>query len=225
MKKVKDFIKRNSLCYRLLSIVMRLFRGLRHLVRPNVKVVNHGLRVSIKKDCLGIGNTICVMGGGIVNNAKVRIRGNNNALVIGENVHIGPRCSFWMEGNNISIVIGAGTTFTHTVHFCAQEDGTHIEVGDDCMFSNNIIVRTSDSHPIYDYGTQKRLNPAVSVRIGRHVWVAPGSVVMKGADIGDGVVVGSHTMVNKKIPANVLVVGMPQRIVKENIYWTREALF
>lgn len=158
-------------------------------------------------------------------NAKVRIRGNNNTLMIGENVLVGPRCSFWMEGNNISIVIGAGTTFTHTVHFCAQEDGTSIEVGEDCMFANNIIVRTSDSHPIYDAKTNGRLNPAASVCIGKHVWIAPSSVVMKGADIGDGVVVGSHTMVNKKIPANVLAVGMPMRIVKEDIYWTREALF
>lgn len=225
MNRLKSILERSPYLYRLGSFVMRKFRCLHRLVRPNVKVVNHGLIVSLNRDCLGVNNTIYIMGGGIVKNAKVRIRGNNNTLVIGENVHIGPRCSFWMEGNNISIVIGAGTTFTHTVHFCAQEDGTHIEVGDDCMFSNNIIVRTSDSHPIYDSRTKERLNPPASVRIGRHVWVAPSSVVMKGADIGDGVVVGSHTMVNKKIPANALVVGMPQRIVKENIYWTREALF
>lgn len=100
-----------------------------------------------------------------------------------------------------------------------------IAVGEDCMFSNNIIVRTSDSHPIYDSTTNERLNPAASVQIGNHVWIAPSSVVMKGANIGDGVIVGSHTMVNKKVSANVLVVGMPMRVIKENVYWTREALF
>ena len=63
MRKVKDFIKKNSFCYSLFSIVIRLFRSFHRLVRPNVKVVNHGLRVSLKKDCLGTGNTIYVMGG------------------------------------------------------------------------------------------------------------------------------------------------------------------
>ena len=51
MRKVKDFIKKNSFCYSLFSIVIRLFRSFHRLVRPNVKVVNHGLRVSLKKDC------------------------------------------------------------------------------------------------------------------------------------------------------------------------------
>ena len=45
---------------------------------------------------------------------------------------------------------------------------------------------------------------------------------MKGANIGDGSVVGSHSMVNKVVSKNALVVGMPARIVKENIHWTRE---
>lgn len=93
-------------------------------------------------------------------------------------------------------------------------------VGNGCMFSNNIIIRTSDAHTIYDLQTNERLNPAKDIIIGNHVWIAPNSRIMKGAVIEDGVVVGSNTMVTKHIPSNVLVVGMPARIVKENIGWS-----
>ena len=161
----------------------------------------------------------------VLDHTKIRIRGNNNSLIVGSNVHVGRGCSFWMEGDNISIIIGDHTTFTHTVHFCAQENDMRIEVGEDCMFSNHIIVRTSDSHPIYDFETKQRINPSASVKIGNHVWIAPHSVIMKKSDIGDGAIIGSHTMVNKSVPANSLAVGMPVRVVKNNIAWTREKLF
>ena len=97
-----------------------------------------------------------------------------------------------MEGDNISITIGAKTTFTHTVHFCAQENDMFIVVGEDCMFSNSIVVRTSDSHPIYDIRTHTRINPPKPVVVGSHVWIAPNSKIMKGADIGDGAIIGSN---------------------------------
>lgn len=97
-----------------------------------------------------------------------------------------------------------------------------IEIGEDCMFSNHIIIRTSDSHAIYSNETNKRINPAKPIRIGNHVWIAPGSEVMKGVVVGDGCIIGSQTMVTKDVPANCLVVGRPARVVKANIRWTRE---
>ena len=127
-----------------------------------------------------------------------------------------------MEGNNITITIGSGTTFTLLCHFNAQENGARIDVGEDCMFSNKIIVRTSDSHPIYDMSSGKRINSPKPVVIGKHVWIAPDSKIMKGAIIGDGCIIGSNTMVSKHIPENSLAVGMPAKVVKEGIKWTRE---
>lgn len=120
-----------------------------------------------------------------------------------------------MEGNHITIEIGASTTFTHTVHFCAQEDNSSIRIGEDCMFSNNIVVRTSDSHPIYDLNTRQRINPAKNVSIGRHVWIAPNTKIMKGAKIGNNAIIGSNTIITNEIPCNCLAVGAPGKIVKQ----------
>lgn len=158
----------------------------------------------------------------MIDNPLFHIVGNNNKITFEENCHVGPNCSFWLEGNNVQITIGKRTTFTNTVHVNAQEDNTSIEIGEDCMFSNHIIIRTSDSHAIYSNETNKRINPAKPIRIGNHVWIAPGSEVMKGVVVGDGCIIGSQTMVTKDVPANCLVVGRPARVVKENIRWTRE---
>lgn len=90
------------------------------------------------------------------------------------------------------------------------------------MFSNKIIIRTSDSHPIYDIESNKRINPAKNIHIGNHVWIAPQSTIMKGVNIGDGAIIGSHTLVTKDVNNNSLVVGYPAREVKSKINWTRE---
>lgn len=185
---------------------------------------NRGM-ARLKKDIQGTGNLIQISPGCILSDTAVRIRGSGNSLVFEENCNVGKGCSFWMEGDHISITIGAGTTFTQHVHFNAQEDGTSITVGRDCMFSNNIIVRTSDSHPIYDKATKQRINAPRAVVIGNHVWIAPNTKIMKGAEIGDGSIIGSDSMVTKRVPENALAVGHPARVVKENIEWTREKLF
>lgn len=127
-----------------------------------------------------------------------------------------------MEGNNIEIIVGNNSTFTQYVHFNAQEEGAKITVGDNAMFSNHIIVRTSDAHPIFDIKTNVRLNPAKDVFIGNNVWIAPDSKIMKGAIIEDGCIIGSNTMVTKLIPSHSLAVGLPAKVVKTGVRWSRE---
>ena len=92
------------------------------------------------------------------------------------------------------------------------------------MLSNTIIIRTSDSHPIYN-NEGVRINPAKSIHIGDHVWIAPNSKIMKGVTIGDGCIIGSDTMVTKDLSNNVLAVGYPAKIVKTDVRWTRDNLF
>ena len=145
-------------------------------------------------------------------------------IEIGNYCTIGKGCSFWIEGNNSSLKIGAHTSMTQIVHINVQEDNMSIELGKDCMLSNNIIIRSSDSHPIYVIESGKRINSAKPVQIGNHVWIAPKTTIAKGSVIGDGSIIGSNTLVTKEIPANSLAVGMPARVVKTNVKWTRERI-
>lgn len=124
-----------------------------------------------------------------------------------------------MEGNNIEIIIGANTSFNHTNHFCAQEDNVKIIVGKNCMFANHIIVRTSDSHPIFDMVTGERINKAKDVVIEDNVWVAASTTIMKGVHIGMGSIVGYGSIVTKNVPQNTLVAGIPAKEIKNNVCW------
>lgn len=172
---------------------------------------------------IGKNNRIIINSGTIIRKGRLHIFGNNNQLKIGTGCSIGPDCTFFMVGNNLTIDIGDLTTFTRNIEVNAQESNMSIKIGKDCMLSNNIIIRTSDSHPIFNNDRQ-RLNPPKSIIIGNHVWIAPNTKIMKGSKIGDGAIIGSDTTITHTIPPNALAVGRPAKIVKEDVHWTRDTL-
>ena len=53
-------------------------------------------------------------------------------------------------------------------------------------------------------------------RIGNNVRICPNTVVFGGIDIGDNVVIGAGSVVNKSVPSNCTVVGNPARIVRRD---------
>jgi acetyltransferase-like isoleucine patch superfamily enzyme len=143
-------------------------------------------------------------------------------VILGGNVLMKNDCRIIITGNNCIIEVGDNTTFTHHCQLEAQEVGTYIIIGEDCMFSNNVLVRTNDSHYIYDEKTGIRTNPPADVKIGNHVCSAAYTTVMKGSIINDGAVIGYRSVVTKEIPASCVAVGTPAKVVQENVEWTRE---
>ncbi|MCM1337894.1 MAG: acyltransferase [Candidatus Amulumruptor caecigallinarius] len=170
----------------------------------------------------GEGHSLEIGAGTWMARPLIELKGSNNRLVIGKECIIGPGCTFSLVGDNLTVIVGDGTTFTHSCELRAEESGVSINVGKDCMFSNDVRVRTSDGHPMIDLDTGKRLNPPASVSIGSHVWLTPGCRVMKGAEIGDGSIVGTYAVVTKQHPANTLIVGQPARDVKSGVSWQRK---
>lgn len=58
------------------------------------------------------------------------------------------------------------------------------------------------------------------VKIGKNCWLGEGVIVMPGVTIGDGSVIGAHSVVNKDIPPATIAVGSPARMVKQFNYDT-----
>lgn len=186
-----------------------------------IKIKKRGC-AKIRKDILGKNNSLDIGENSFLRGINIMIHGNNNQISIGSNCYFGPDVSLRIEGDNCKIIIGSQTTVTRLLEINVQESNHKIIIGEDCMFSNRIIVRTSDSHPIINIETKKRINPAADVVIGSHVWIAPNTKIMKGANIGSGCIIGSDTTINKKYPENCLIIGRPSRIVKEKVSWTRD---
>ena len=93
-------------------------------------------------------------------------------------------------------------------------DDTHIYVGDCTMFGPNVTVATA-GHPILPELRERAYQYNAPVHIGKNVWIGAGAVVVPGITIGDNTVIGAGSVVVKDIPANVVAVGNPCRVLRE----------
>lgn len=92
-------------------------------------------------------------------------------------------------------------------------DDTHIYVGDYTMFAPNVVIATA-GHPILPELREKQYQFNASVKIGRNCWLGAGVIVLPGVTIGDNSVIGAGSVVTKDIPANVVAVGNPCRVLR-----------
>jgi acetyltransferase-like isoleucine patch superfamily enzyme len=161
------------------------------------------------------------VGRGVTLDASIVIQSDvSNAVIeIGDGCAIGGMIRL-VRGDGSRIVIGEGTTFNQ-VGVSMHEAG-QITFGRGCMLSTDIHMDVSDMHPIYDRYSGERLNPPQDIRLGDRVWLGSRVLVLKGADIGSGTVVGAGAMVAGALPQNVLAIGSPARVVRENIVWARD---
>ena len=93
-------------------------------------------------------------------------------------------------------------------------DDTHIYVGDHTLFGPNVVLATA-SHPILPELREKGLQFNLPIRIGKNCWLGSGAVVLPGVSIGDNTVIGALSVVTSDIPANVIAVGNPCRVLRE----------
>lgn len=126
-------------------------------------------------------------------------------------------------GQDSTIKIGRDTTSTDVVGMSATE-GTKIVIGRDVMFASQVQVRADDGHPIFDVRSGKRVNVSRNIRIGDHVWLGWGASILGGTTIGAGSVVGIGSVVKKKLPNNVVIAGVPGRVVRKDVAWERPHL-
>lgn len=97
-----------------------------------------------------------------------------------------------------------------------------IVVGDDAMVSYGVQIRTSDSHGIVSLDDPSAaLNPPASIRVGPHAWIGADVVVGRGVTVGRGAIVALRTVVTRDVAPCTLVGGVPMRVLRERVTWTR----
>ena len=105
-------------------------------------------------------------------------------------------------------------------------DDTHIYIGDNTMLGPNVVIATA-GHPIDPELRGRGLQYNLPVTIGRNCWLGAGVIVMPGVTIGDNTVIGAGSVVTKDIPAGVVAVGNPCKVLREvgehdKIYYWRD---
>lgn len=103
-----------------------------------------------------------------------------------------------------------------------------VKIGKDCMFSYDVELRTGDGHSIFDVTDGRNINSTEEIRknskiiIGEHVWVGMNALLMNNAKIGSGSIIGAKSLVKKEIPNNCIAAGIPARVIRKNVSWSRK---
>ena len=128
---------------------------------------------------------------------------------VGENCYIEPPFHSNWGGKNVHLGKNVYFNFNATM-----VDDTHIYIGDYTMLGPNVVIATA-GHPILPELREKALQFNMPVHIGRNCWLGAGVIVLPGVTIGDNTVIGAGSVVTKDIPANVVAVGNPCKILRE----------
>lgn len=147
----------------------------------------------------------------------VLFQGSNNVLHIRKNVLIeNLRIRF---GNHGICSIDENTEIIGAEFYVAD---AKIQIGKDCLFGNQVILRTHDAHHIFDMETHQRMNHSKDIVVGDNVWITSHVTLRGGAGIGTGSVVGTNAVTSNSFGNHVIIAGVPAKIIRENICWSRD---
>lgn len=219
--KIKNFFKSEH-------FMSRTFRWVYNHLPFNNKVKHkrsNKLKVKgVMKRCTinfnGKNNCVEIEKGVTLKGCTINICGNHNKVILRQGVY-GKFAEFCLQDDYNVIEVGNQTSFAGKIHLACIE-GTKISIGENCLFSSEIVFRTGDSHVITDcYGN--RINKSKDIAVGNHVWLGHRALVNKGVTIANDVVVGTGAIVTKSLlESNCVYAGVPAKKVKENINWDAE---
>jgi acetyltransferase-like isoleucine patch superfamily enzyme len=220
-------------------MITTIKRLIKRLIKT--KTIEQGIIVTDN----GHNNTIDIEDTSCFKASRIVINGNNNLVNIAKN-RLFKGLSIVITGNNKSFVIDAGVKNIVNLKFesirgnnqevrigknfgCGglqirMNDGDErCLIGDDCLFSWDIKIRTSDGHSIIDLDTGKAINLPEDVFIGDRVWCCEEVSFLKGSRVANDCVIGTRALITKAFTDNnVVIAGSPAQIVKHNISWHRE---
>lgn len=93
-------------------------------------------------------------------------------------------------------------------------DDVEIYIDDYVMIGPNVTIITG-THPILPELRLQAYQYNIPVHIGKNVWLGTGCIVLPGVHIGENSVIGAGSVVTEDIPANVVAVGIPCRVLRE----------
>lgn len=162
--------------------------------RDNVVVI--GTEADLRGEiALESSGNIAVLGGGWYS-LGVRFLDGGGALFCGEDTSFGGG-SIWIEGD------------------------TAVHIGDSALFAWEINIFTGDSHAMFDTELMEVLNPPRDVTVRAHAWIGLGVLLLKGADVGSGSIIGARSVVKGRVPPRCLAAGAPARVARRNVSYTR----
>ena len=144
--------------------------------------------------------------------------GKNSKLIIGGDFIIGQGVRISI-GSNAELSFGgkekesdSGIT-SDTLIMVSKK----VQIGKDFICAWNNFISDSDWHSIEGQNHQK------DVTIGDHVWVANSVNILKGTTIGNNCIIASNSkIINNNYHNDTLVAGIPGKVIKRGVNWSRD---
>lgn len=124
--------------------------------------------------------------------------------------HINIEAPFYCDyGYNIEI----GENFFANYNFTVLDVGK-VRIGKNVQIAPNVSIYTA-GHPLHPDSRNSGYEYGIDITIGDNVWIGGNTCIVPGVTIGDNVVIGAGSVVTKDIPANMIAVGNPCRVIRE----------
>lgn len=110
---------------------------------------------------------------------------------------------------------GKNITFGKNVFInsgCKFQDQGGITIGDGALIGHNVVIATINHDLLPEKRRTMHLAPIV---IGKNVWIGANATILPGATIGDGAIIAAGAVVKGNVPSNVIVGGVPAKVIKE----------
>lgn len=127
--------------------------------------------------------------------------------------NIGHGSKLSVSGN---LIIGKSFIMSAESSIVARECVT---IGDNVLVSWDVLIMDTDFHIIYD-SKKNQTNYSRPITIGNMVWIGCRSLILKGVNIADGVVVAAASTVNQSIEIPHSIVANTATVIRENITWS-----
>lgn len=147
-------------------------------------------------------------GRGVTFAGPIRCAGVTGTIFVGDRTFLGPNISLAAaEGGNLAL--GTDVSINQGTVLSARQS---VVIGDGTRVGDHCSVRDSDhrldpERPLLDSGFVTK--PVV---IGANVWIGRQVTIMPGVTIGDGAVIGAHSLVTRDVPPRTVAFGTPARI-------------
>jgi maltose O-acetyltransferase len=140
---------------------------------------------------------------------RVKVRKNGGTMTIGDRVlfegtTLPIELAVW--GANLSI--GDGTYINYATNISATSGVT---IGRNVAIGQYSIIMDNDYHSAEDHRQAGQQAPIV---IEDDAWLGARVIVLRGAHIGRGAVIGANSVVTGTIPPRCVAVGSPARVIK-----------
>jgi acetyltransferase-like isoleucine patch superfamily enzyme len=106
-------------------------------------------------------------------------------------------------------------------------NGSKCNIGSNCRFSYEVIIRATDGHTIVEKDTRHILNEQKHpLIIGDHCWIGLRTIINKNVQLPHDTIVGSGSVLTKKIDdPYCIIAGSPARVIKNNVKHHKETIY